>query len=108
MGSERGRHLSAPQQFTLSLHAHTDRSALSSLILHSILRNYFSLKCIDQSMVTSYLISYIIKKHNISNGDKTVVISLIVGVEKNWFGTECDICMDFDTNEYPNIFVPRK
>ena len=21
---------------------------------------------------------------------------------------ECDICMDFDTNEYPNIFVPRK
>ena len=21
---------------------------------------------------------------------------------------ECDICMDFDTNEYPNIFVSRK
>ena len=24
------------------------------------------------------------------------------------FGTECDIHMDFDTNEYPNIFVSRK
>ena len=23
-------------------------------------------------------------------------------------GTECDICMDFDTNEYLNIFVSRK
>ena len=27
---------------------------------------------------------------------------------KQWLRTECDIRMDFDTNEYPNIFVLRK
>ena len=27
---------------------------------------------------------------------------------KMLFGTECDIRMDFDTNEYPNIFLSRK
>ena len=35
--------------------------------------------------------------------------------DKHWikrefegFGTECDIRIDFHTNEYPNIFVSRK
>ena len=27
---------------------------------------------------------------------------------KSWLTAECDIRMDFDTNEYPNIFVLRK
>ena len=30
------------------------------------------------------------------------------GKNDDWFKTECDIRMDFDTNEYPNIFVSRK
>ena len=33
----------------------------------------------------------------------------LVGVgQMEAIGPECDIRMDFDTNEYPNIFVSRK
>ena len=62
----------------------------------------------SRSPSSLFLSSYLHNVIQVINSIIHHITFLLIQLTLEDSGTECDIRMDFDTNEYPNIFVSRK